>query len=315
MVEWKKLGLVYEVNKRSLWMKSHAQVPTVLVLDKVLRVYFSGRPEKTISLTGFVDLDKSNLSQIVYESERPILELGEPGTFDEFGIMPSTVVKNDDGRVFLYYTGWSRGTTVPYLNAIGLAVSEDDGHTFHRYSKGPVVERRMHEPFSAMSPYVLKEGNVWHMWYSSGVDWFKGKEKLEPIYIIKYARSTDGINWDQTGFVSIHPKNPLEAATRASVLWREGMYHMWYCFRGSKDYRGGNDSYRIGYATSPDAVNWERHDGRAGIAASNEGWDSVMIEYPQIVKLGSKLVMFYNGNGFGEDGFGVATADLNGKRN
>jgi len=35
-----------------------------------------------------------------------------------------------------------------------------------------------------------------------------------------------------------------------------------------------------------------------------------MICYPSVVQVGKRLVMFYNGSGFGRGGFGVATAEL-----
>ena len=36
-----------------------------------------------------------------------------------------------------------------------------------------------------------------------------------------------------------------------------------------------------------------------------------MIAYPNIVRVGERLLMFYNGNGFGQSGFGVAELPLN----
>src|SRR5215831_12630042 len=118
-------------------MKTHAQVPTPLVCDNVIRVYFSSRPEHTISLTSFVDLDINDPTKIVRVNEKPILELGKPGTFDEHGIMPSCAVR-DGEKVFLYYSGWSRAGSVPYTNSTGLAVSSDGGETFEKISEGPI---------------------------------------------------------------------------------------------------------------------------------------------------------------------------------
>jgi hypothetical protein len=52
---------------------------------------------------------------------------------------------------------------------------------------------------------------------------------------------------------------------------------------------------------------WERDDARAGIDVSADGWDSQMICYPAVVDLGERVLLFYNGNGFGANGFGYAT--------
>ena len=62
----------------------------------------------------------------------------------------------------------------------------------------------------------------------------------------------------------------------------------------------------MGYAESYDLVNWIRDDSKAGIEASNEGWDSEMVCYPHVVEVEGKYFMFYCGNGFGQGGFGYA---------
>lgn len=302
---WTDKKFIFGPSGQAGWMNSHAQVPTVLIKDGVLRVYITVRPEQTTSLVTFVDLDINNPARVLYVHEEPILPLGKPGAFDEFGVMPSCVVEAD-GKVFLYTTGWSRGITVPYLNAIGLAVSEDGGRTFRRAFDGPVVDRTAEEPYSAMSPYILRRDGVWHMWYSSGVDWVKPAGKYEPIYLIKYARSSDGVRWERPNVTCIPGKTPGEANTRPCVLWEDGRFHMWFSYRGSEEFRGGAGSYRIGYAHSLDGLSWTRDDDKAGIAPSPDGWDSEMAAYPQIIDTPAGRLMFYNGNAFGAGGFGYA---------
>jgi hypothetical protein len=77
---------------------------------------------------------------------------------------------------------------------------------------------------------------------------------------------------------------------------------MWYSVRNIS-------GYRIGYATSPDGYSWQRRDSEAGIGCSAEGWDSEMICYSAIVPYSGTLLMFYNGNGYGRTGIGVAIAE------
>jgi len=86
---WQKQGLIFSPNDQGGWMKTHAQVPTPLVCEDFIRVYFSSRPEPKVSLTTFVDLDLDDPKKILRLNSTPILELGKPGTFDEHGIMPS----------------------------------------------------------------------------------------------------------------------------------------------------------------------------------------------------------------------------------
>ena len=73
-----------------------------------------------------------------------------------------------------------------------------------------------------------------------------------------------------------------------------------------KYFRDGATSYHIGYASSIDLASWTRADELAGIGLSAKGWDSLALAYPYVIKVAGKLMMFYNGNGFGQSGFGYA---------
>jgi hypothetical protein len=91
------------------------------------------------------------------------------------------------------------------------------------------------------------------------------------------------------------------------VIKENGVYRMWYCFRGSLRYRTDKaQSYRMGYAESTDGIHWHRMDDLVGIDRSDEGWDSLMIEYPFVYEHRGVKYMLYNGNGFGETGIGYA---------
>ena len=305
-MRWVKGGLVFGPTGDG-WMQTHAQVPTVLVLADRLRVYFAARPRPDLSLTMFVDLDRDDPTRTIALHERPILELGRPGTFDADGIMPSSVIR-DGNRVLMYYSGWSRlGGAVPYNNATGLAVSTDDGSTFSRLFEGPILDRAPEEPWSATSPSVVRTPDGWHMWYSSGTDWVDVGGKLEHIYVLKAATSTDGVHWCRDSRPILPVSDAYECQTKPSVLFRDGRWHMWFCYRGSRGFREGGQTYRIGYASSVDLRTWTREDAQAGIDVSERGWDSQMICYPAVVEVGERILLFYNGNGFGAGGFGYAT--------
>ncbi len=301
---WQKQGLIFKPDNAAGWMKTHAQVPTPLVGDGFIRVYFSSRPERNLSLTTFVDLDANDPTRILNLNPAPILELGKPGTFDEHGIMPSCAVRDGD-KIFLFYSGWSRAVSVPYTNSTGLAISDDGGATFKKVSEGPVLGKSIHDPYSATSPCVLKEGGSWHMWYCSGTGWLDINGKYEHIYDIKYASSTDGVHWIPVGTAAIKQRTLYEAVTRPFVIKNADGFHMWFCYRGSHDFRRGDDAYRIGYAYSDDMRHWLRDDA-AGISPSASGWDAEMVAYPALASVEGHTLLFYNGNDFGAEGFGYA---------
>ena len=82
---------------------------------------------------------------------------------------------------------------------------------------------------------------------------------------------------------------------------------MWFCFRGSEDFRGGKNSFQIGYATSKEGTVWKREDEKGGLTPSGSGWDSNMTAYPYVTTDGKgDTIMFYCGNLFGQEGFGFA---------
>jgi predicted GH43/DUF377 family glycosyl hydrolase len=288
-------------------MNSHAQVPTALVLEDRIRVYVASRPRPDLSLTGYIDLDLTAPGRVLGMSEHPILDPGGPGTFDEHGIMPAAVVR-DGNRVRLYYSGWSRlAGAAPYHNTTGLAISDDGGRTFRRECAGPVLDRAPHEPFSATSPCVVLHDGQWHIFYSAGLGWVEIEGKHEHVYDIRHAVSRDGIDWRRTARPSLPQAFPEEALTRPTILRRaDGIWNMWFCHRGSRGFRGSGDAYRIGFARSSDLWEWSRDDRAAGIDVSDTGFDSEMIAYPCVVEVGDRLLMLYNGNGFGRDGFGCA---------
>ncbi|MDR3088446.1 MAG: hypothetical protein LBU39_01340 [Desulfobulbaceae bacterium] len=91
------------------------------------------------------------------------------------------------------------------------------------------------------------------------------------------------------------------AIARPSVLRDPDGWKMWYSFRG--------ETYRIGYAESPDGLVWTRLDEQAGIDVSATGWDTEMIEYPFVFDHAGRRYMLYNGNGYGKTGFGLAVLE------
>jgi predicted GH43/DUF377 family glycosyl hydrolase len=308
-MKWEKKGLIFKPDRNSEWMAHHACVPIADKLnDKVIRIYFGPRDQQGRTTTTFLEVEADNPSKVLYQHDRPVLGLGKLGAFDDSGAMPSCIV-NRDGKKFLYYIGWNKGVTVPYRNSIGLAVSHDGGLSFGRVSEGPVLDRTPTDPYFTASPFVLydEEEQKWKLWYASSTGWTLINGHPEPSYQIKYAESADGISWTRNDMVCLNYIFEGEANARPCVLKGNGKYRMWYCFRGSVDYRTDKaQSYRLGYAESRDGRNWQRMDDKVGIDRSDDGWDSIMMEYPCVYEHGGRKYLLYNGNGFGETGFGYA---------
>jgi len=314
-MKWIKKGLIFTAAHQHEWMVHHACVPVAdRVSADVLRIYFGPRDRDGRTRTAFIDVEADNPSNVIAIHDRPVLDLGKLGAFDDSGAMPSCIV-NDRGRKYLFYIGWNRGVTVAYRNAIGLAVSDDGGLTFERVFEGPIIDRTRFEPYFCASPFAIVDGGKWRLWYASSTGFLTVHGKAEPVYQIKYAESPDGREWSRPNLTCIDYTFPGEANARPCVVAEDGRYRMWYCYRGSVDYRTDKaQSYRLGYAESTDGIQWERLDHLVGIERAAEGWDAVMMEYPFIYEHRGVKHMLYNGNGFGETGIGYAVLEEDDRR-
>jgi hypothetical protein len=316
MFYWKKLGKVFtpqEANNRP-WLKEFSQAPATLVFDKFVRVYFSCRPPadangQYVSYSAYVDLDRTNLFRVLNVSEKPILNLGGLGEFDEYGTYPVSVIRNGL-EISAYYAGWTRCESVPFNVAIGAATSSDGGKTFSKLGNGPILSYSSDEPFVLSGPKIRKFNNIWYLWYIAGRKWKIVDGRAEPVYKIRMATSDDGISWEKVNKDLIESRiEGDEAQASPDVFYANGKYHMFFCYRFSIHYRGKENGYRIGYASSVNLIDWVRDDSKAGIDVSEQGWDSEMISYPHVFELDGKIYLAYLGNEVGRHGFGLAVLD------
>ena len=284
MFAWKRLGNIFNpvALKPSVWMQEYAQCPTPFLLNQeTLRVFIACRPERGedgqyVSYPGYVDLDRNDVTRVVKVSSTPLLPLGNPGAFDEFGIMPSSAVRAGD-NVFLYYTGWTRMSSVPFTVGIGLAVSRDGGETFQKLGEGPILGLALNEPYLVNSPAVRIIDGKWHMWYLTGTKWLPNDGKPEAVFQIAHATSEDGISWVRNGLPIIESMSKDECQDIFLPFFHAGKWHAVFAYRKPIGFRSDPAStYRLGYASSADLVTWMRDDAQVGIDVSAEGWDSQM---------------------------------------
>jgi predicted GH43/DUF377 family glycosyl hydrolase len=312
--KWKNLGLIFNLaslNGLPAWHNSHAQAPNVVNMGEFVRVYFCGRPiadefGNFVSRGMYADIVPGKTFKILKIGEFPILELGDLGEFDEFGTYPISVIRKS-GIYYAFYGGWSRPKAVPFDVAIGLATS-NDGEKFTKYGNGPIFGASAKEPFVITSPKIRYFNQKFVLTYTSGVRWFEYKGRKEIIYRIRIAFSDDGLSWNRLGREIIQTKiGKDEAQACPDIYFCDGVYHMFFCYRSSTDFRKNPEfSYKIGYAKSIDLVNWERKDENSVFLESNETWDCEMQAYPTVFDFRDETYMFYLGNGTGLMGFGAA---------
>lgn len=300
-MRWEKQGRIYVPDGSRAWAKKYAFPPVPHFMNNgVLRIYCTFCDEQTVGRTGWVEVDADNPSTVLRVSERPVLDIGEPGAFDENGLLPTSLVAVGD-ELYMYYVGYQLGYKVRYFQFQGLAISRDGGETFVRHSRVPIIDRSDRELVNRTSAYVMCEGGRFRMWYVGGSEWTEVRGKSFPVYNMRYLESPDGKRWGDEGRVCIDFKDEDEHALGKPWVMRDGStYKMFYSSRTR------SKGYRLGYAESPDGITWTRKDEEVGIDVSPSGWDSQMIAYASVVRHRGRTYMFYNGNNMGETGFGYA---------
>jgi predicted GH43/DUF377 family glycosyl hydrolase len=313
MFTWEKLGKIFDPTLYSdrPWLKEFAQAPATLIFENFVRVYFSCRPGpdsngQYVSNTAYVDFDRKDLTKIVNVAQKPILELGALGTFDEFGIYPVSVIRRDSD-IIAYYGGWTRCESIPFTVSIGAAISNDNGVSFKKMGNGPLLTSNIVDPLVLSGPKIRKFNDKWYLWYVAGTRWHTHDGRTEAVYKIRVASSFDGLNWKRSGDNIIADKlEQDECQASPDVIYLDNQYHMFFCYKYGLDFRNNTRGYRIGYAVSSDLIHWSRNDELCGIDISETGWDDQSIAYPHVFELDNNIYMLYLGNQVGRFGFGLA---------
>ena len=310
---WEKLGKIFNPLEFELYddYVGYAQSPQVLILDNLVRIYFSIRKEsgdgKYISYIQYIEMDKK-FKKILNVSKHEVIPNGDLGCYDEHGIFPINILKHGD-KIYAYLSGWSRRVSVSVETGIGIAISNDNGKTFERLGKGPVLTSSLNEPYLVVDGFVKNYNNLFHMWYIYGTKWTKKNNESEPerTYKIGHATSIDGVKWEKDLKQIISDSIEFECQALPTVIKIHERYHMFFAYRSTFDFRSNtNNAYKIGYAYSDDLLIWNRDDKNVGIQLSSEGWDSEMMSYPHVFECEEEVYMLYNGNSFGREGFGLA---------
>jgi len=195
-----------------------------------------------------------------------------------------------DGLYRVWYTLYDGPT-----QTLGIAYAESpDGVNWTRHDGHVMVpteggwDSRGLETVSV----IEKDGEFW-MWYMAYpcnlADGENGREKC-----IGLAKSLDGVNWTK------HPEPVLEpelwfegpysyeedgetwwdgGLQEPSVIWdmEAGLFRMWYT--GTRDYPEAERNWtvktsRVGYATSPDGINWTKNPEPVLVWDSNVSWEN-----------------------------------------
>lgn len=306
-ITWKKMGKIFAPSGDGFF-KTHATRPIPYKMaGNVLRLFFTSRDYDDRMIPTYIDVDVNNPSHVLDVQSCPVVNLGQIGMFDDSSVVLNSFLDVSDVTYF-YYTGWKRRRiNVPFEFSIGILKWDRTSPSLERLYAGPIISQDRNHPFFAAAPFVIHENDRFRMWYCNGTGWRVVGDTAEPLYTVFYAESRDGITWEPQNKPVIDYKFEGEVVSAPWVIKIRDKYHMWYSTRGSGSREEKN--YTVGYAESPDGINWTRLDDRAGIDKSETGWDSEMVCYPSFFPHGDIVYMFYSGNHVGRGGIGYAIAE------
>jgi len=148
-----------------------------------------------------------------------------------------------------------------------------------KYDENPIMGGKYGTCFDVS---VLKEDKTYRMWLS----W-------RPKQSVALVQSKDGIHWSEPPKIVLGPRPGTgweDDINRPVVLKRADGYHMWYTGQAK-----GKNSW-IGYATSPDGVNWRRMSDRP-VLSFEKPWEKVAVMCPHVLWNADKKLfqMWYSG--------------------
>lgn len=303
-MNWQKRGLIYCPEGKDSWINNSVLTPQPFNLnDEVIRVYCSFRDKNGVGRIGYIDVKAQNPSEIIKISDKPVLDIGQDGCFDDNGVILGDVLRIKD-KIYMYYVAFQHVQKAKFYAFSGLAISEDGGESFKRVQQTPVMDRSDEGIFGRCIHTVIYDGqkDLFRVWYSVIYDWTYINDIPYPTYDIKYIESKDGINFPKKGIQCIKCNENEYRIGRPRVrILPDSSYEMRYTFDTySKEYKSG-------YAMSNDGITWTRKDNLAWLDKSKEkAFDDEMACYPVVINTKYGIYMFYDGNGMGKTGFGYA---------
>ena len=301
-MKWIKKGLIYNVDDRISFATNTAMTPNPFILkDEEIRVYCAFRDQDGRARIGYVDVSQKDPSVILKVSNKPCLDLGAKGMFDDNGVILGDVLRVED-KIYMYYVGFQHVQNAKFMACSGLAISSDNGETFERVKPTPIADRVPNAVFGRCIHSVLFDEGIFKIWYSVIYGWEYINGIPYPQYDIRFVESEDGIHIkDDDGIHCIGCQGNEYRIGRPRVTKKApNSYEMRYTF----DTR--DKEYIAGFATSEDGIHWKREDEKSGLVKSESGWDGEMACYPVEIETKYGTYLFYDGNGMGATGFGYA---------
>ena len=177
----------------------------------------------------------------------PIIDLGEEGSWDGSWIACPAILKEDQNRYYMYYSGDSK---------VGLATAEHPAGPWKKHDANPIID----EDFGYVGA-VIKVGDTYMMYHEHPID----RSPDQGPFALATARSPEG-PWQRCEESPVLEPDSYSAwdsggYSESGVLYHDGVYHTFYAGtkweRQPTDWKSAFES--IGYAVSLDGRSFVRH--------------------------------------------------------
>lgn len=188
------------------------------------------------------------------------------------------------------YRMWYEGTGPGIGWRIGYAES-NDGISFPTRNSAPIIPITSNIEANMSDPFILHpQAALYQLWYSSYFSY--------PQFFTEFATSPDNHNWTKYATTGLGGTSGSWDATGTgrgrSVIFDGTTYRMWYAATD------GTGSWKIGYATSTDGINWHKENNGQPVITKTTDWEYDNESYPNVFYAYGKYHMFY----------GTATGDM-----
>lgn len=104
---------------------------TPIALGDIIRVFVGFRDKNGVGRVGFIDVDANNPSRILKVADKPCLDVGEPGCFDDNGLVACAIARVE-GKLYLFNVGYTVGYHIRMAIFSGMTVSNDNGEASYQ---------------------------------------------------------------------------------------------------------------------------------------------------------------------------------------
>lgn len=287
-----KLGLILSPSKDLWWSQSYASVPTPIILNDKIRVYYATRCHENKSRVTFIDFDINNPTKIIEKYDKICLDVGEHGQFDCDGVQPTKVICIR-GNYYMYYAGYRNILDGYYDLFTGIAVSKD-GNKFTKIKETPILDRIPGETNIRVGTTVTYN-NYYQFFYIADAGWFEMPGgKKSPKYKMMFGISP----WHDKLLSQESVMEPEGDEIGFSRPWLNGN-ELYYAVR---KYENENNPY-----VHIEKAKFENDRLVRTKEIILERSDSEnMLCFPAVLDLPGGKFIWYNGNNYGQDGILLA---------